>query len=169
MALIKGNIINKNNVLVRVHSKCLTSEVFHNMKCDCRQQLLEGLSKIFENDGVFIYLDQEGRGIGMGPKLRAYELQDQGLDSAEANLAIGTEVDNREYEVAAQIIKDLRIKSIRLLTNNPDKVNQLVENDILVTERVKHTIQNGGFEGYYTMKSEKLGHVFESTDLEAKD
>ena len=162
IAIMKGNLFNKENVLVRVHSKCQTSETFECIKCECRQQLRQAFELIDQNEGAIIYLDQEGRGIGLGAKLRAYQLQEQGFDSADANLAIGAEIDTRNYEVAAQIIEDLRFKSIKLLTNNPDKVNQLIDHGINVTQRVPHRIEN--FDTYYQMKVQKLGHVvnFES-------
>ncbi len=158
MAFIKGDVVNKEGVLTRVHSKCETSEIFHNQNCECKQQLHEGLQRVLQEEGALVYLDQEGRGIGMGAKLQAYELQDHGFDSAEANLALGFEVDERSYDVAAEIINDLRIKSVRLLTNNQDKTQQLRASGITVVEQLEHVVTEPRFAPYYAMKNEALGH-----------
>lgn len=158
IVLFKGNIINQKHVLTRIHSCCITSEVLQNTNCECLEQLNEGLEKIQSNNGIFIYMDQEGRGIGLGPKLRAYELQDKGLNSADANLAVGAKIDERQYLDAIEIIKDLKVASINLLTNNPDKVTQLKKAGVKVSKVIPHVISDHKFKTYYEMKNQKLGH-----------
>ncbi|MBT5346511.1 GTP cyclohydrolase II [bacterium] len=158
IVLFKGNIINKKNILTRIHSCCITSEVLHNTNCECQEQLDKALKEIQKTNGLLLYMDQEGRGIGLGPKLRAYELQDKGLNSAEANIAVGSKIDEREYCDAIEILEDLNIASINLLTNNPDKVNQLKNAGITVSKVTPHVIQDDKFKKYYEMKNHKLGH-----------
>lgn len=158
LVLFKGNIINKKNVTTRIHSCCITSEVLHNTNCECQEQLDLALNKIQSNNGIVLYMDQEGRGIGLGPKLRAYELQTKGLNSAEANLAVGAKIDERNYDDAIEILKDLNVSSINLLTNNPDKVSQLKKAGIKISNVTPHVIKDSKFANYYKMKKTKLGH-----------
>jgi 3,4-dihydroxy 2-butanone 4-phosphate synthase/GTP cyclohydrolase II len=161
VALIKGEIGDGLNVLVRVHSECLTGEVFGSLRCDCGEQLRIALELIEkEGRGVLLYLRQEGRGIGLANKLKAYELQDQGLDTVEANIQLGFKDDERTYDVGTQILKQLGIKSVRLLTNNPSKIEGLRDNGIMVNDRVpieafptKENIT------YLKVKKFKMGHL----------
>ncbi len=160
VVLVFGDITNQDSVLARVHSECLTGEVFHSVRCDCNAQKDQAMAAISKaRAGVFIYLRQEGRGIGLGNKVKAYDLQDRGADTVEANEQLDLPVDNRDYSVAAEILKDLGVKKMRLLTNNPKKVTNLEENGIEVVERVgleiPATKEN---EGYLKAKKEKLGH-----------
>jgi GTP cyclohydrolase II len=160
-AIAKGNIVGKEGVLTRVHSECLTGDAIGSLRCDCRDQLIESLKRIeAEGEGVLLYLRQEGRNIGLTEKIRAYALQDQGYDTIEANIHLGHKPDERDYRIAANILHNLRVKSIRLLTNNPNKIQQLrlagvriVERVPLITEPTTHS------EGYMRTKAEKAGHL----------
>ena len=137
LALVMGDVRDQEDVLVRVHSECFTGDVLGSRRCDCGDQLHGAMKRIGEaGQGVIIYLRQEGRGIGLLDKLRAYNLQDEGLDTVEANLALGHQADEREYDVAAAILQDLGVRSIRLLTNNPQKVESLQALGVVVRERV---------------------------------
>lgn len=137
MALVLGEVSGKEQVLTRVHSECFTGDVLGSRRCDCGEQLHNAMFLIAqEGRGVLLYLRQEGRGIGLLDKLRAYNLQDQGLDTVDANLQLGHQADERDYGVAALILADLQVRSIRLLTNNPDKIERLRELGVQVTERV---------------------------------
>lgn len=161
LALVKGTPT--KNMLVRIHSKCLTGEAFHSKRCDCREQLDLSLQRIAtEERGILIYLDQEGRGIGIFNKIKAYALQDKGMDTVEANVSLGFEADGRNYAQAAEMLKDLGVATVRLLTNNLRKVEELQKNGIVVVERIPlitpATREN---KGYIKTKKEKLGHIFE--------
>jgi len=148
--------------LVRIHSQCLTGDVFGSLRCDCRQQLEMALSLIAgEGAGILIYEQQEGRGIGLMPKLQAYELQDTGLDTVEANEKLGFKADQREYVMPAEILKALNVKAVRLLSNNPDKVASLERAGIKVVERVPcEVVPSSHAEDYLKVKKEKMGHLF---------
>lgn len=161
IALIKGNVEQKENVSVRLHSECLTGDVFGSKRCDCREQLHRALKELEEKgEGVLIYLRQEGRGIGIINKLKAYSLQDEGLDTVEANHKLGFEDDLRDYAVAAQIIKDLGIKSVSLKTNNPKKIEGLLKYGVNVVNRENiEIIANELDKKYLKTKKEKMGHM----------
>jgi 3,4-dihydroxy 2-butanone 4-phosphate synthase/GTP cyclohydrolase II len=149
-------------LLVRVHSECLTGDVFGSIRCDCRDQLLFAFQSIAdEGRGILIYLRQEGRGIGLTNKVQAYALQDEGLDTVDANLHLGLPADGRSYAIAAAILKDQGVKQIRLLTNNPHKVRDLLLGNIDVVERVPHEVPPGPEnQRYLQTKADKLGHLF---------
>ncbi|MBI2196354.1 GTP cyclohydrolase II [Candidatus Daviesbacteria bacterium] len=157
--LIKGQNLT-GPVLVRIHSQCLTGESFSSHRCDCQDQLIKSLTKISKTKvGVLIYLSQEGRGIGLGNKIKAYALQEKGLDTVEANEQLGFAADSRSYKVAAQILKDLKIKQINLLTNNPDKTNQLKNFGIKVNRVIPLEITSNPINiSYLKTKKNKMGH-----------
>lgn len=161
LALVKGEVAGKERVLVRVHSQCLTGDVFHSLRCDCGQQLAEAMKLINrEGCGVILYMRQEGRGIGLTNKLRAYALQDQGLDTVEANLALGFPADLRDYGIGAQILCDLGLSSIRLLTNNPRKVVGLAGFGLKIVEMVPVVVKpNRRNLCYLVTKRDRLGHI----------
>jgi 3,4-dihydroxy 2-butanone 4-phosphate synthase/GTP cyclohydrolase II len=164
VALVRGDIGDGENVLVRVHSKCLTGDVFHSARCDCGLQLDAAMSRIAEEGrGVLLYLNQEGRGIGLANKIRAYELQDQGLDTVEANERLGFKPDQRDYGIGVQILKDLGVKSMRLLSNNPRKLVGLEGYGLSVAEWLPLEIPASEHtKRYLTTKKEKLGHKLRS-------
>jgi GTP cyclohydrolase II len=161
VALVMGDVLSKPP-LVRIHSQCLTGDVFGSIRCDCRQQLEMALSMIAaQGAGVLVYEQQEGRGIGLMAKLQAYELQDKGLDTVEANEKLGYAADCREYRLPVEILKELGVTSVRLLSNNPDKVEALERAGISVAERVPCEVEpHSTFENYLKTKKEKMGHLF---------
>jgi 3,4-dihydroxy 2-butanone 4-phosphate synthase / GTP cyclohydrolase II len=164
VALVKGEIGDGENVLVRVHSRCLTGDVFHSARCDCGLQLDAAMSRIAdEGRGVLLYLNQEGRGIGLANKIRAYELQDQGLDTVEANERLGFKADQRDYGIGVQILKNLGVRSMRLLSNNPRKLVGIEGYQLSVVEWIPLEIPaSDGTRRYLTTKKEKLGHKLTS-------
>ncbi len=161
-AIIRGDIVGKEGVVTRVHSECLTGDVMGSQRCDCRDQLLESL-KIIENEseGVLLYLRQEGRNIGLTEKIRAYALQDKGLDTIDANIHLGYKPDERDYGIAANILKNLQVKSIKLLTNNPEKIRQLSDAGITIVERLPLIIEpTEHSKAYIETKARRSGHLF---------
>jgi 3,4-dihydroxy 2-butanone 4-phosphate synthase/GTP cyclohydrolase II len=161
IALVRGDVKAAGGVLVRVHSQCLTGDVFHSLRCDCGSQMEKALRMISEEGrGVFLYMRQEGRGIGLANKLRAYELQDQGADTVEANVRLGFPADLRDYGIGAQILADLGLSEIKLLTNNPRKVVGLEAYGLKITERVPIEVGvHAANKNYLATKREKLGHI----------
>ena len=160
LAIIKGDVKGKKNVLVRVHSSCETGDIFHSLKCDCGEQLETALKMIEkEGTGVVLYMHQEGRGIGLANKLKAYKLQEQGLDTVEANVALGFAPDLRDYGIGAQILCELGISSIKLMTNNPKKIIGLDGYGLKITKRVPIEMKpNAVNKRYLKTKKEKMGH-----------
>ncbi len=163
LTLVRGEVAGQKDVLVRVHSECFTGDVLGSRRCDCGEQLTLALRIIAEaGSGILLYLRQEGRGIGLLKKLQAYNLQDQGLDTVDANLALGHQADERDYDIAAHILKDLRIRTIRLLTNNPHKIESLENSGIGITERIplisRVTPENCR---YLRAKAERLNHLLD--------
>jgi 3,4-dihydroxy 2-butanone 4-phosphate synthase/GTP cyclohydrolase II len=161
LALVKGNVAGKPNILVRVHSECLTGDVFGSRRCDCGPQLHQAMRQVAEAGlGVIVYMRQEGRGIGLAPKIQAYKLQERGYDTVEANLKLGYKMDLREYGLGAQILVDLGLKTIRLLTNNPKKVVGLEGYGLEIVEQVPIRVKpNPHNQRYLATKREKLGHL----------
>lgn len=163
VALVKGEIGDGQNVLCRVHSECLTGDTFGSLRCDCGQQLAAAMTQIDkEGRGILLYMRQEGRGIGLINKLKAYELQEKGMDTLDANLALGFEGDPREYYIGAQILREIGVKSLRLLTNNPDKVYQLGEFGMEISERVPIQMDANAHDLFYLKtKQARMGHILE--------
>ena len=169
VALVMGDIHSAPPV-VRIHSQCLTGDVFGSLRCDCRLQLELALARIAkEGAGILLYEAQEGRGIGLMPKLKAYELQDHGLDTVEANVELGYAADCREYELPGEVLKLLGVNKVRLITNNPEKVAALESAGISVVERVSAEVEpQDTFADYVRTKQEKMGHIVDSVTAEEK-
>lgn len=167
LALVRGEIQGEA-ILCRVHSECLTGEVFGSLRCDCRAQLELAQKRVAdEGKGVIVYLRQEGRGIGLGNKIKAYALQDQGRDTIEANLELGFAADERAYDVAAAILRELKVTSVRLMTNNPEKMSGLAEAGIPVVEQVSHWAESSiHSDAYIETKIQHMGHISD-TPLQA--
>lgn len=163
VAIIKGEVIEAEDVPVRLHSECLTGDVVGSLRCDCRDQLEAALKKIGEMDkGIVLYLRQEGRGIGLTNKVRAYSLQDAGLDTVEANLALGFRDDERDYAVAAHMLHSLKIHSVQLMTNNPKKIDQLTQHGVKVNGRIPHILPPNEHNIFYLQtKAAKSGHMID--------
>jgi len=166
LALVLGDVNNGKDILVRVHSQCLTGDVFHSLRCDCGDQMVAALKLIAqEKKGVFLYMRQEGRGIGLVNKLKAYKLQDEGLDTVDANKALGFDADLRDYGIGAQILCDLGLSSVRLLTNNPKKIIGLEGYGLKVTKQIPIFIVHRQNVMYLKTKREKLGHLIPESVL----
>ena len=162
LAMIHEKTKDREGVLVRIHSECMTGDLFQSHRCECGAQLHRSLELISEHGGILVYLRQEGRGIGLIEKLKAYELQDQGLDTVEANVRLGHAPDERSFDLGIQILNDLDIRSIRLLTNNPDKIKAIEESTIELLERVPIIIEPGASNKHYMQTKKKvLGHLLD--------
>ncbi len=171
LALIKGSIKSKENILLRIHSECYTGDVLHSTRCDCGEQLHLAMQAIAENgEGIILYLRQEGRGIGLLDKLRAYNLQDEGYDTVEANLLLGHHPDERDYGIAASILKALEINSVHLMTNNPEKIDALEQMGIQVSRRVPMhvTVTNDNAE-YLETKRLRMKHLLSTNGRTRKN
>jgi GTP cyclohydrolase II len=163
IALVHGDVLGAEAVVTRLHSECLTGDALGSLRCDCRDQLAAALARIAEEPcGILLYMRQEGRGIGLLNKIRAYALQDRGLDTVDANLALGFRDDERDYAVAAHMLASLTVRSIRLLTNNPRKVEELRRYGISVTERIPHVIPANQYnQAYLETKARRSGHLIQ--------
>ena len=163
VAITKGDVIGASDVPVRLHSECLTGDVMGSLRCDCRDQLESALRKIGRMEkGMVLYLRQEGRGIGLINKIRAYSLQDEGLDTVEANLALGFRDDERDYAVAAHMLMSLHVQSVQLMTNNPKKINQLTQYGIQINGRIPHIMEPNEHNLFYLeTKAAKSGHMID--------
>jgi 3,4-dihydroxy 2-butanone 4-phosphate synthase/GTP cyclohydrolase II len=167
LAIVMGDVENQDSVLVRIHSECFTGDVLGSRRCDCGDQLHSAMERIAsEGRGIVLYLRQEGRGIGLAEKLKAYNLQDAGLDTVDANLALGHAADARDYSIAAAILHDLGVRSVRLMTNNPDKIQKLEQLGIEVVERIMvETEVYPENAGYLLTKAERMDHLLDSSEL----
>ncbi|MFN9681367.1 MAG: GTP cyclohydrolase II [Bacteroidota bacterium] len=160
LALVHENIDFNQPVLIRIHSECITGDLFSSKRCDCGEQLLSAMDKISDEHGILIYLRQEGRGIGIINKLKAYQLQDLGLDTVEANLHLGLSIDARDFTIALALLSDIGVKKVRLLTNNPDKIEIFNESAIELVERVPLVIvPQEENRDYLRVKKERMGHI----------
>ena len=168
VAIVKGEVLGADDVPVRLHSECLTGDVIGSLRCDCRDQLEASLKMIGAMDkGIVLYLRQEGRGIGLINKIRAYSLQDQGLDTVEANLALGFRDDERDYAIAAHMLMSLKVNSIKLITNNPKKIQQLTEHGIVINDRIPHIMEPNEYNRFYLeTKAAKSGHMIDFRGIE---
>jgi len=166
-ALVHGDVFGAERVLTRAHSECLTGDAFRSLRCDCGPQLERSMVEVQRaNRGVILYLRQEGRGIGLANKIRAYKLQEQGLDTVEANRALGFQDDERDYGIAAVMLRTLGVRSVELMTNNPDKVAQLERHGVKVASRVAHVVEvSSHARGYLETKAMKCGHHIDTTAL----
>jgi 3,4-dihydroxy 2-butanone 4-phosphate synthase/GTP cyclohydrolase II len=169
IALVMGDVATDEPVLVRVHSQCLTGDVFHSLRCDCGEQIEMAMQRISEEGrGVVLYMRQEGRGIGLHNKIKAYALQEKGLDTVEANLSLGFKADPRDYGIGAQILADLGVRNMRLMTNNPKKMSGLESYGLKITEQLPITTQpNPHNRRYLQTKQKKLGHLLKVPDTDA--
>jgi GTP cyclohydrolase II len=169
IAIIKGSITGAESVPTRLHSECLTGDALGSLRCDCRDQLEAALRRIeADGQGLILYLRQEGRGIGLLNKIRAYALQDQGMDTVEANLALGFKDDERDYAIAAQMLRCLDVRSIQLMTNNPNKLKQLEAQGVVVTGRLPHALPPNPHNRFYLeTKARRSGHFIELATAEA--
>lgn len=167
-AFIHGNIVDAERVPVRLHSECLTGDAIGSLRCDCRDQLIESLERIGQMDcGVVLYLRQEGRGIGFVNKIKAYQLQDAGYDTVQANLRLGFKADERDYGIAAHMLGTMRVRSIRIMTNNPDKMRDLQAHGVEIVDRIPVIVPPNRYDrAYLSTKQQKLGHLF---DLEQEE
>ena len=163
LALVRGDVAGEDNVPVRIHSECLTGDSLGSLRCDCGDQLEYSLTYLGKQEkGILLYLRQEGRGIGLGNKIKAYQLQDAGLDTVEANIHLGFDKDLRDYTVAADILKALKVKSVLLLTNNPAKVQDLKKNGIEIAGRIPVKVRPNKYNAYYLKtKEKKLNHLLD--------
>jgi GTP cyclohydrolase II len=166
VAMVHGDVVGAGDVPVRLHSECLTGDVMGSLRCDCRDQLTEGLRTIQrEGRGILLYLRQEGRGIGLLNKIRAYALQEKGLDTVEANQALGFRDDERDYAVAAHMLRSLGVKSVQVVTNNPDKIKQLEQHGVTVSGRIPHVIPPNEWNRFYLeTKARRSGHLMDLTE-----
>lgn len=170
VAIVRGDVTDGEDIPVRLHSECLTGDALGSLRCDCRDQLEAALTAIGKMEkGIVLYLRQEGRGIGLANKIRAYALQDAGMDTVEANLALGFRDDERDYEVAAHMLMSLKVQSIRLMTNNPRKIEDLQRYGVRVNGRIPHVLPpNPHNEFYLRTKAEKSGHLLNLKDFKGK-
>jgi GTP cyclohydrolase II len=168
IAIVRGDVTNAERVPVRVHSECLTGDVMGSLRCDCRDQLESALRMIGKMDhGILLYMRQEGRGIGLINKIRAYGLQEHGYDTVEANIALGFRDDERDYSVAAHMLESLKVRSIQLITNNPKKIQDLEKNGICVTGRIPHIMQPNKYNRFYLeTKAAKSGHLIDFGNMQ---